>query len=89
MSRLHVTNEYVLELNNVYHAGQVIYSLNIYSIVISYFIDYLFFFMCIDGSIDMSGKNGGKQLGWRRTQRRLIGSPWRGINGCSRVQRYD
>lgn len=24
MSRLHVTNEYVLELNNVYHAGQVI-----------------------------------------------------------------
>ena len=23
MSRLHVTNEYVLELNNVYHAGQV------------------------------------------------------------------
>ena len=29
MSRLHVTNEYVLELNNVYHAGQVSFACKI------------------------------------------------------------
>lgn len=53
MSRLHVTNEYVLELNNVYHAGQVQQSSDLERIQLMFNSA-----ITTDGGFHLSGKNG-------------------------------